>query len=718
MGLKTIKDNDNGSKSRSQCMMEQGYNKNNEDKDHDTRAYYDKSNLLIPTEGVSSMNSLRGEIVSLIFIESITEASSRVQDSLRVASRRKDGIFISQDKYVARILKKFGFTEVKTASTLMETQKPFTAKDEMCKKQTVVANSTTNAGFAGQKLLMLSLRLADAEGIDCFSNSTIFENLALIGNMKRVGKGFSGRVTSLFPTMVVQNQSEMGEGSAIHTDPQHIHTILHPSTSQPQKTQTPRELTRRDTEIPQSSGPTEHVADEVVHKEKGDSLVRVATTVSSLEAAQDNGNIDKTQSKETLNEPSSPGTSSGGGPRGNTLRSGEDSLKLKELMALCTNLQQRVLDLEKTKTTQAEEIVSLKRRVKKLEQKKRSRTHKLKRLRKVGAIARVESSGDGESLGEDASKQRRIDADDDITLVSAAGDKVSTIGAATISTKPKAKGIVFRKLGESTTTTIPIPSKIQDKGKAKMIEPKPLDEEERIAKAEEIALKLQAEIDEEERIAKAEEENIDKQKRKHFAAKKAEEKRNKPPTKVQQKKIMITYLKNMEGWKHKHLKSKDFDSIKELFDKALKRVDDVQETAKVDDDQEAAKIKELMEIVPDKEEVGIDAIPLAVKPPSIGRFGNSVEIEDTIWRNQQDYRVLEWKLYDSYGVHFLRMQHMQIYMLVEKKYHLTPATITDMLNNYASSPSKLSAAGNFNENYSKCLRLLVKLQLSVQSYYC
>ncbi|GKA06457.1 hypothetical protein Tco_0685681 [Tanacetum coccineum] len=47
------------------------------------------------------------------------------------------------------------------------------------------------------------------------------------------------------------------------------------------------------------------------------------------------------------------------------------------------------------------------------------------------------------------------------------------------------------------------------------------------------------------------------------------------------------------------------------------KVDDVQETSKVDNDQEAAKIKELMEIVPDKEEVAIDAIPLVIKPPSI-----------------------------------------------------------------------------------------------------
>ncbi|GJV49240.1 retrovirus-related pol polyprotein from transposon TNT 1-94 [Tanacetum coccineum] len=36
--------------------------------------------------------------------------------------QKKDGIFISQDKYVVEILKKFGFIEVKTASTLMETQ--------------------------------------------------------------------------------------------------------------------------------------------------------------------------------------------------------------------------------------------------------------------------------------------------------------------------------------------------------------------------------------------------------------------------------------------------------------------------------------------------------------------------------------------------------------------------------------------------------------------
>ncbi|GKF16035.1 hypothetical protein Tco_0057497, partial [Tanacetum coccineum] len=60
----------------------------------------------------------------------------------------------------------------------------------------------------------------------------------------------------------------------------------------------------RDIKIPQSSGPPVKVGDEVVHKELGDRMERAATTASSLEAEQDSGNINRTQSIATLNEPS------------------------------------------------------------------------------------------------------------------------------------------------------------------------------------------------------------------------------------------------------------------------------------------------------------------------------------------------------------------------------------------------------------------------------
>ncbi|GKD24582.1 hypothetical protein Tco_1230796 [Tanacetum coccineum] len=199
---------------------------------------------------------------------------------------------------------------------------------------------------------------------------------------------------------------------------------------------------------------------------------------------------------------------------------------------------------------------------------------------------------------------------------------------------------------------------------------------------------------------------------------------------------MYTYLKNMEGYKLKDLKSKGFDSIEEMFDRAFKRVNtfedfrtklvegkekragaelaqEITKKQKVEDDKETTEIKKLMEIIPDEEEVAIDAIPLVVnhmlksfdredletlyklvkakyestrpmKDLDLILWGDlktmfEPHVEDKIWRNQQDYKVLSWKLYDSCGVHFLRMQHMQIYMLVEKKYPLAPLTLSMML---------------------------------------
>ncbi|GJZ42290.1 hypothetical protein Tco_0589176 [Tanacetum coccineum] len=60
--------------------------------------------------------------------------------------------------------------------------------------------------------------------------------------------------------------------------------------------------------------------------------------------------------------------------------------------------------------------------------------------------------------------------------------------------------------------------------------------------------------------------------RKHFAALRAQEKRNRPPTKVQKKSQMSTYLKHMDGYKHKQLMGKSYDEIQKLFDKEMKRV--------------------------------------------------------------------------------------------------------------------------------------------------
>ncbi|GKF32053.1 hypothetical protein Tco_0101851 [Tanacetum coccineum] len=76
-------------------------------------------------------------------------------------------------------------------------------------------------------------------------------------------------------------------------------------------------------------------------------------------------------------------------------------------------------------------------------------------------------------------------------------------------------------------------------------------------------------------------------------------------------------------------------------------------------------------------------------------------IENAMWRNLQEKKVLVWKLFDSYGVHFVRFQNLHVFMLVEKRYPFTPATITDMLN-------KKLQADHWNEMCYHLLKLITK----------
>ncbi|GKB23227.1 hypothetical protein Tco_0862628 [Tanacetum coccineum] len=169
---------------------------------------------------------------------------------------------------------------------------------------------------------------------------------------------------------------------------------------------------------------------------------------------------------------------------------------------------------------------------------------------------------------------------------------------------------------------------------------------------------------------------------------------------------MCTYLKNMAGWKPKDLKNKSFTNIQELFDKAIKMVNTFvdfrielmegtekrkglekrtgdeleQENAKKqkvdvekETEQEKAELQSLMEIVSDEEGVAIDAIPLATKPLSIVDWKILTE-------GKKSYYHIIRVGGQSKRVHCLTLQSGMIYMLVEKRYPLTPSTITDMLN--------------------------------------
>ncbi|GJS74081.1 hypothetical protein Tco_0706922 [Tanacetum coccineum] len=304
---------------------------------------------------------------------------------------------------------------------------------------------------------------------------------------------FSGRVTPLFATMMVQTNQEECVDSGIPTDSHQTPITTQPSSSRSQKKQSRR-------------------------KQRKD------TTVTQEEPQQD------------------------------------DSVPTPSNDPLLS---------EKAKDAQAKEIADLKKRVQKLERQKKSRPIGLKRLRKVGMSRRVESSKDKDI--------------DDIQGRSDDGDMFD----------------INELHGNEVVVDMPVGEKQEQSAKER--EPEvPLKRKDQIAPDEQIAREIQAKLDaeliEEQKLArkqekeanialieswentqammeanrllaerlqsKEREELTDEEKgklfmelmekrRKHFVALKAQEKRNKPPTKAQKRTQMSTYLKHMGRYTYK-----------------------------------------------------------------------------------------------------------------------------------------------------------------------
>ncbi|GJZ00678.1 putative ribonuclease H-like domain-containing protein [Tanacetum coccineum] len=227
-------------------------------------------------------------------------------------------------------------------------------------------------------------------------------------------------------------------------------------------------------------------------------------------------------------------------------QNGEDRLQLTELMNLCTKLQKQVLDLEEAKTAQAKEIASLKKRVKQLERRKKSRTLRLKRLRKGRKIADLDADAEvtlidetqerydeemlfdiqndlqgEEVVAEKEFAKKEVSAADPVTTagevvtnasatttvdeltlaqtlieIKAAKPKAITTSGTTITTavasmSPKAKGIVFHDREEQASSFTPIVSSSQlpqAKDKAEL-------EKERVAQKEASRVAIIEELD-------------------------------------------------------------------------------------------------------------------------------------------------------------------------------------------------------------------------------
>nr|GEW21771.1 putative ribonuclease H-like domain-containing protein [Tanacetum cinerariifolium] len=346
--------------------------------------------------------------------------------------QRDDGIFISQDKYMADILKKFDFSSIKTTSTPIETNKALLKDKEVvnvdvhlyrsmigslmyltasrldimfvvcaCARFQVkpkvshlhdvkriyrylkgqpklglwyptdlpfdleVFSDSDYTGASldrksiiggcqfldGKKIIIAEasirrdLQLQDAKGTACLPNDIIFEELARMGHpisSKVVGSQFSW-----FKKIVEVEEMDYPVVKGVKEACEEAGVVGGKRSSR--------------------------CYSRFKFRNGGKGLVRLAILVpgKKQKLRRKQRKVTEVPHTEPQTKESVPTTSN------DPLPSDEDRMQLTELMNFCTNLQKQVLNLEKSKTAQAKEIIDLKKRVKKLERKKKSRTSEI-----------------------------------------------------------------------------------------------------------------------------------------------------------------------------------------------------------------------------------------------------------------------------------------------------------------------------------------------------
>ncbi|GKA40850.1 hypothetical protein Tco_0733443 [Tanacetum coccineum] len=413
------------------------------------------------------------------------------------------------------------------------------------------------------------LHFNDEDGITCLTNDAIFENLALMSSKSTSWNEFSTNIASA--VICLANGQKFNFSKLIFDEPFND-VYLTPAHTKKVFTNMKRkgkDFSGRVTPLFASmlAPPVVEGEDEAVFKKWDDRVVRATTIAASLDAAYASGDRPRCQeaiggviaqtrskraSKHSYDSPLLGGNTPGSDEErleqddltdfvpptpyasplsgGHTPGSDEGRPNINELMAICTNLSNRVLALEQSKTAQDLVIRKLKKKVKKLEKKLRERTPGLN-LFKIGTSKRksldkenVSKQGrksdktklmfedsdfaelDMENVEGDAETQGRNTAEHGDTVntasinVSAAEPSTSTAGdifedemviiadtlVAIRSTRPRTTSVGIRDVEEEPRRATPVPTvPSEDKCKSKMLfeeEQAQFEREQRIAK--------------------------------------------------------------------------------------------------------------------------------------------------------------------------------------------------------------------------------------------
>ncbi|GJZ38224.1 hypothetical protein Tco_0584415, partial [Tanacetum coccineum] len=372
--------------------------------------------------------------------------------------------------------------------------------------------------------------------------------------------------------------------------------------------------------------------------------------------------------------------------------------------------------LKETKQTYNDALTKLIKRVKKLEQ-----TIKTSQARRRAKVV----ISDDEEAEEDPSNQGRslieeLDLDDGISLVPPHAADQGRFDETQISDQPeeqRRREVSTGSGGVSTTSRLVITAdistankldsiagvKAKDKGKVIMHELKP---------PKKINKRVQVQMSVDKELAKKSDPAI---LRYHTL-------QNKPFSVAEVRKNMCLYLKNQGSEIEKEvMKRSEFDlqqeSSKPIKEEIVQQDDVIAEQAKLEDDNEKEELQVFLNIIPEEESLDVES--LAIKYPIVdwethilandksyyqikradgserfqttspegydlllrGDLKTLIEPnkEDEVWRNQQDWNLINWKLHNFCRVYVLLMDTgFVIHMMVEKKYPLSHDTLSKM----------------------------------------
>ncbi|GJY11975.1 putative ribonuclease H-like domain-containing protein [Tanacetum coccineum] len=428
--------------------------------------------------------------------------------SLQV-KQKEDGIFISQDKYVGEILKKFGFSSVRTASTPMETNKALT-KDE------------------------------DGEDVD------VYLYKSMIGSLMSTQLGLWYPKDS---PLILEAFSDSDYAGA---------SLDRKSTTGGCQFLGSRKKRFWDTKIPQSGGPPIKVVMRLsirswVKEWKGLPLMLLA-----FEAEQDNRTPTILPSIQITHEAEETATMPHDSPLpgGHTPGSDEGRMQHTKLMELITKLTHRIealeKDLQQTKKTYSTALTKLVLKVKKLE--KQVRSGKAKRRDRIVLLededvedieTQEKNSADTEVLLKEATPTELIEdlgsgekGKKEISIadvpISTAGAEVSTTSHDVSTASQKTLVLLLRRSAQRQRTRKGSikegSSGEQEKAMAEQGSKKDLFE---------AALELQ----------------------KYHAL------QNRPYSVAEVRKNMVMYLKNQAGYKQSYFKGMKYEEIRPIFEK-------------------------------------------------------------------------------------------------------------------------------------------------------